>query len=301
MNHLVISLEQGNPVLKMQDGTFSIITPNAIGRGMSRGFHKFFLILWIAFMMGAIPSCMSDKQLTYMNDQINALNRRVTEAGAELDAIHKNQAELSLEVDRLKGSMGEVSGRIEDSEHVVKRIVERDLGDVDTVRRETDNLSRRIAVLETMLGLETLPPLGDTQDRDVAPGDRGAPSVDEEGSLYDHALALFHDGKFDEAVVNFRNFLRNHPKSDRADNAQFWIGECHMALKQYEQAILAYQEVIRKYPGGNKVPNAMLRQAVAFYEIKDKTSSNLLLQKIIKQYPKSSEAEIARKRLNTLK
>ena len=91
-----------------------------------------------------------------------------------------------------------------------------------------------------------------------------------------------------------------YPKSDLADNAQFWIGECHMSLEQYEQAILAYQEVIKKHPKGNKVPNAMLRQAVAFAEIKDKTSAKLLLKKVIKEYPNSSEAQIARAKLKTL-
>ena len=74
-----------------------------------------------------------------------------------------------------------------------------------------------------------------------------------------------------------------------------------MNLKQYEKAILAFQEVIKKYPRGNKVPNALLRQAMAFLEIKDTTSSKLLLRKIIKNYPRSSEAEIARRKLATLK
>ena len=74
-----------------------------------------------------------------------------------------------------------------------------------------------------------------------------------------------------------------------------------MGLKQYEQAILSYQQVIKTYPKGNKVPAAMLRQAAAFQELKDKTSTRLLLQKIIKTYPTSSEAAIAKKRLDALK
>ena len=74
-----------------------------------------------------------------------------------------------------------------------------------------------------------------------------------------------------------------------------------MALGQFEQAILAYQDVMKKYGKGNKVPGSMLRQAIAFYEIKDKTSAKLLLNKLIKQYPKSKEADIAKKKLETIK
>ena len=43
------------------------------------------------------------------------------------------------------------------------------------------------------------------------------------------------------------------------------------------------------------------RQAAAFQELKDKTSTRLLLQKIIKAYPSSSEAAIAKERLDALK
>ena len=87
---------------------------------------------------------------------------------------------------------------------------------------------------------------------------------------------------------------------DRADNAHFWIGESYMAAKEYEQAILAYQNVIKQFPKGNKVANAMLRQAAAFLEIKDKTSARLLLKKIIKEHPGTSEAELAKKKLESL-
>ena len=95
--------------------------------------------------------------------------------------------------------------------------------------------------------------------------------------------------------------MKKYPKSDLADNAQFWIGEAYFSLRQYEQAILAYNDVIKRYPKGNKIPNALLRQSLAFIEINDKTSARLLLRKIIKEYPNSSEAKIASKKMESLK
>jgi tol-pal system protein YbgF len=122
-----------------------------------------------------------------------------------------------------------------------------------------------------------------------------------ETELYDKSIAMYRDGKYEEAIEGFRTFLKTFPKSDRADNAHFWVGESHMALKQYEQAILAYQDVIKNYPKGNKVPSALLRQALAFLEIKDQTSAKLLLNRVVKNYPNSSEAKIAQNKLATLK
>jgi len=118
--------------------------------------------------------------------------------------------------------------------------------------------------------------------------------------LYEYALGLYREGKYNEAQQTFQSFLDQHPKSDRADNAHFWIGEAHMALGEYEQAILAYQRVIKDHPKGNKVANAMLRQAVAFLEINDKTSARLLLKKIVKEHPGTNEAELAGKKLESL-
>jgi tol-pal system protein YbgF len=178
-------------------------------------------------------------------------------------------------------------------------------------------LSQKVTALEAAvrqqgayLGLETLPP-------PEAPAEESTPEKvpvvkpekeEAKGSLkskdlelYDISMAYFNQGKYEEAMDSFKDFLKRYPKSDRADNAQFWVGECYMSLKQYEQAILAYQEVIKKYPKGNKVPNALLRQAIAFLEIKDKTSSRLLLKKVIKKYPRSNEAKIAKIKLKSIK
>ena len=186
----------------------------------------------------------------------------------------------------------------------------------DALKADLANLSQKMTELDMMvkqhhkhLGLKPLV-VQEDQEREsgaVEPGEavieRGVTAKKKKPKdieIYDNSLAYFKEEKFEDALDGFKSFLDEYPKSDRADNAQFWIGECYMALKQYEQAILAYQDVIKKFPKGNKVPNALLRQAGAFLEIKDKTSSRLLLKKVIEKYPESSEAESARKKLKTL-
>ena len=286
---------------------------------------------WLIIFSCAVflSSCVYDQELGYLNDQNKALNTRVTrleetldkklkdELGSSLKSIHSSQADLSVEVGQLKSEIAKLSGRVEDNELIIKRTVERDLGDQDNIKTELARLIEKVNDLENQvrhqqeyLGLEPVEVKKDQEQE--AKGVE--PKVTEEGpkvvekvpksnelELYETSLSFFRDGKFEQAMDGFKDFLKEYPKSDRADNAQFWIGECYMSLRQYEQAILAYQEVIKKFPKGNKVPNAMLRQAVAFLEIKDKTSSRLLLKKIIKQFPKSSEAKIAQTKLNSIK
>ena len=118
-----------------------------------------------------------------------------------------------------------------------------------------------------------------------------------ESALYEKTLEDYWDGRYNEAIAGFKKFLTLYPTSDLADNAYFWIGECHRASEEYEEAILAYQKVINDYPKGNKVPSAMLHQALAFEKIDDKTTAQLVYKKLVKEYPQSKEAGIAKKRL----
>jgi tol-pal system protein YbgF len=278
---------------------------------MTRKAYVFLLIGSLVFL----SSCLYDNDIAYLNDQVLALNRRVKSLEDALDTkVRSGQVNLRTDIDEMQEQVRNLNGRVEENERLVKRSVEKDLGDQDAMRSSVGNLSERVAALEGIVeqhhrylnlppvqpkpaaGAET-PPTVKPETQPTAPAEPKTKETD----LYDKSIALYRDGKYEEAIDGFRTFLKAFPKSDRADNAHFWIGECYMALKQYEQAILAYQEVIKKYPKGNKVPSALLRQAFAFLEIKDQTSAKLLLSKVVKNYPSSSEAKIAQKKLETLK
>ncbi|MBW1786143.1 MAG: tol-pal system protein YbgF [Deltaproteobacteria bacterium] len=280
------------------------------------------------FLMLTVSCVTSREDLIILNDRISAVDRRVDsleqstdkrlsqEVDAKLKTIYGRQAEMGTEIESIRRETQGLTGRVEENNHLIKRTVERDTTDEDAVRAQIAELTERIEALEAqveLLGakLEKAPSAPAVK----APAKKKAPKAEKpawkppevkkgqvspEQKSYEKALAAFKGGKYGQAISQFKGFLGKYPRSDLADNAQFWIGECHMSLKQYEQAILAYQEVIKKHPKGNKVPNAMLRQAVAFAEIKDKTSAKLLLKKVIKEYPNSSEARIARAKLKTL-
>lgn len=285
------------------------------------------LLLCVLVLVVGVTSCATDKDMNYLNDQVIALNRRVAklEEGTDnrLSTIRTSQGDVRVDMDQLRGEMQKLSGRLEDNERVLKRSVERDLGDQDVTKRGVTDLNQKVSDLEKMVraqqeylgleaaalkdtreqgrpGLETSPPVQPSPPA-VAPAAPVEASKPKDADLYDGSIASFRAGKYEDASLGFKDFLKRYPKSDRAENAQFWVGECYMALKQYEQAILAFQEVIKKHPKGTKVPSALLRQSVAFQEINDKTSSKLLLRKIVKEHPNSSEAKIAAKKLETAK
>ena len=307
---------------------------------------KFFIFLPVLIFF--VTSCASQKDIIYLNNQLNALYRQSKKDGKrfekslkkleeEIKANESTQREIekSLNEDKkflkedqgslrlhfaqveadlveIKDKIQGLTGKVEENSHLLKGTIEEETTKDDAMVSQmkelssvVDELKSRIEKIESslsskpsvnkeMTGLKMALPVQGTLQKDISPPQEKKLT---ESEIYDRALGLYRDDRYEEAMAGFNNFLKLYPKSDLADNAHFWIGECHRALAKYEEAILAYQRVINGYPKGNKVPVAMLQQAFAFEKIDDKTTANLVLKKLVKNFPKTKEAEIARKRL----
>jgi tol-pal system protein YbgF len=117
---------------------------------------------------------------------------------------------------------------------------------------------------------------------------------------YEQAWQALERRDYRVAIVRFKEFLKKHPKSSLADNAQYWIGESHYGLREFDQAIVEFDAVRRRYPQGEKVPAALLKQGYAFAELGEKVNARLLLQEVVEKYPEAPEAGQAKLRLKSL-
>jgi tol-pal system protein YbgF len=117
---------------------------------------------------------------------------------------------------------------------------------------------------------------------------------------YDVAWRAMERKDYKFAIARFKDFLKKHAKSRLADNAQYWIGECHYALREFDIAIVEFDAVRRKYPQSDKVAAALLKQGFAFAELGEKVNARLILQEVAEKYPQSQEATRAKARLKTL-
>jgi tol-pal system protein YbgF len=130
---------------------------------------------------------------------------------------------------------------------------------------------------------------------------KGPSSTTGAGDLYRDAYETFQKGDLESARRKFEAFLKQYPNTDLSDNAQFWIGETYYLKRDYEKAILEYEKAVTKYPEGDKIPSALFKQALAFAELGDKSNARTLLRRVIERYPQSEQADMAKKRLDTLK
>lgn len=118
---------------------------------------------------------------------------------------------------------------------------------------------------------------------------------------YERTLTRFKEGDLDGARQGFAEFLMQHPHSDLAPNARFWLGESYYGKKDFSRAIDAYDQVQLNHPASEKVPAALLKKGYAYLALKDRKKAASALKQVIDLYPRSPEANKAMDKLNQLK
>ena len=250
--------------------------------------------------------------------EVNTLKEKTAEAVKEdsFTAVRESQAGMTSRVNDLSSSLQEMRGRFEENRYFVEKTLKESTAERDLLKTQISSLENQVKLLkEKMAVIEGVTkqkePVNEQtgtsaqaetpgQKADIATPDKTPEkkdSVDKKTSAYDAAYQLFKDKKYKDARAGFEAFIKDYPKNDLTDNAQFWIAETYYAEKYYEDAILAYESLLKKYPGSKKTSTALLKQAFAFIEIKDVKTGKIILNKLIEQFPDSKDTELARKKL----
>ncbi|MBW1841262.1 MAG: tol-pal system protein YbgF [Deltaproteobacteria bacterium] len=240
-----------------------------------------------------------ERQNADQEEENTTLKSRLNEYSQENQELRDQFAGQNAKVFMLSDELQILRGRLEETEHLVKRKMtalknpdpepEKTLVQIERVT----HLNReRITRVEQYLNLEPSEKFV-TEKISGKPAAKG-PSEDE---IYTSAKMAFDRGNYDAAREGFQTLIKQYPGSRHADNAQFWLGEIYYREKWYEKAILEYQKVIEQHPKGNKMQAALLKQGFAFYNLGDKANARLILKELIKKFPESTEAEIARKKI----
>ena len=279
----------------------------------------FFIILAGLLMLGG---CATQKDMSAVDNRLTEMELRAAEERQNRDRIkskvddyakmrasmdeelRRQSASLHALIEELREEIRRLNGKLEEVEYSLSRQQKT----TESFQRKSEDASNRlteatgantdrIARIEQYLNFESAGKPGKAVPAPApvpAAQPKKQPTEDE---LYKSAKQAFDQGDSETAKKYFQEVIDRYPKSENADNAQFWIGEIYYREKWYEKAILEYQKVIEKYPDGNKVPAALLKQGVAFQNIGDKPNSRHILEDLVKKYPKSNEAKIAREKL----
>lgn len=263
----------------------------------------------------AFGGCASSQDIMHLKARVAALEKSDDQLRAETAELQsalvdygemraaeeqdlRNQgAGLRALVEQLREENRQLKGKLEETLNLMREGGAANLTDtLESIRARIEANLNRLIRLEQYMGLEP----SETMAVPVLP-DRGGNTAAPDLDLYAFAKRRLDQGDYETARATFARLLQQYPKSENADNAQFWIGESYYQEKWYDKAILEYQEVIEKYPKGNKVAAAYLKQGFAFEKIGDKTNAQVVLKELIRKYPNAREAQIASDKLKTMR
>ncbi|HEU4371927.1 MAG TPA: tol-pal system protein YbgF [Telluria sp.] len=209
-----------------------------------------------------------------VEDLSRDLNARIdtkTDKSAALDLVNQHEQTMQ-EIARLRGQI---------------EVLANDVANVQKHQKDLyADLDARIVKLEPrQVNI-------DGKEAEVDPG---------ELKSYEAAMALFKSGDYKVAANALSDFVRRHPDSSYASNAQYWLGNAYYAQRDYKNAIAAQEIVATTYKDSAKAPDAMLNIASSYIEMKDKKNAKKALQQLVTKYPDSSAASAAKDRLAALK
>ena len=266
---------------------------------------------------GAQPFYAVSKETLEMLQQLDALQQAVQNLQKTVDtqgAVLRTLIEQASDnVNKIKSNMDDLrdatqknlatsNARLDSMTTQIQALSE----SLDEAKARIGKLGEQLAQTQNIIQTITAPPQQPAAPATGtgapgAPGGEAAPpkpAIPDPDSLYNSGLTDYNGGQYDLAIQAFLQYLQYYGETDRASNAEFYIGEIYSSQKKYNDAIAEYDKCIER--GGNKAAAAQLKKGFALLELGEKSAGARELRSLIQQSPNSREADLARQRLRKL-
>ncbi len=239
------------------------------------------------------------KEIIQLQAQVRALQDQMTQMRQSFDermGVMKNLVEQSTDnVNRMSTAVSSLEKRLSEQNADAASKVEDLSGQVQGLHDSLDELKSRLAKISQQL--EDMNAARENLGAAGGPAPAQAPPPD---ILYNNALRDFTAARYPLSSQEFMDYLRFYSGTDKAGNAQFYLGEIAYRQGNFEQAVREYDKVLEQFPGNNKAAAAQLKKGYALAELGQKDAAVKELQSLVARYPRSPEATQARERLRKL-
>lgn len=212
-------------------------------------------------------------------DRLTAIEQRLDQLEQQLEV--QDELQLIRTVDELQEEVRRLRGTAEEHEHALDslRSGQRDMY-VD--------LDRRLRELE----------VGEGPAASARQGSGGRDADEEQA--YQDAFQMLREGRYEQAISAFGDFLQRYADGAYGPNARYWLGEAHYVSRQFDQARAEFEQVLADYPDSNKVPDARLKLGFIHYEQENWRRAREMLEQVRRQHADTSAAELAAERLQRM-
>jgi len=122
-------------------------------------------------------------------------------------------------------------------------------------------------------------------------------SENEAINIYTEGVALMQEGKFDEAIKVFEEFLSKFQHNPNVEWAILYLGEMYYKLGDYKNARKYYTELLNRFPGSRNAEQALYSIAWSYFKEGEYKESAKQFEKFLSIYSTGKRALDARLRL----
>ena len=238
---------------------------------------------------------MLQEQAQQLQVLIGALSEAIKTVNTRLDqqseTTRRSFAEQKLGADNLQNDLRVIREKMDDGNVRLGSLTQ----EVDALRQSVQqiNVPPPVAVSDAGAVSPDGVPLPTSPTPPAAPVAAGASPQ----RLWESAYADYTANQFDLAIKGFESYIRSFPRSDRAADAQVYVGHSYLQAGRYEKAIEAYDLAIRTYPNGSLTPEAWYKKGTALLDLKQPDRATEAFEFVVKNYPESVAAGLARQQL----
>ncbi len=232
-----------------------------------------------------------------LKNQISMLEKTITERTEGLKSL---VVQLNDQVGKSSLVLGRISTTLETQSSGDNSTQQALLQEVKNLSGKMDDANTRISALAQQIADLKVQSKPITQRLFQTAGDNPDTLALSADQIYNEAYNDLIQGNFTLSIEGFTAFLQDFPTNERADDAQYNIGEAYYNSKKYLDAIAAFGKVVTNYASGAKVPSALYKRAKAELMLQQKDVAVADFRAVLEKYSTAPEASLAKQELEKL-
>jgi tol-pal system protein YbgF len=279
--------------------------------------HACAILLGLAVALGPLAS------------PLTAANREHEQMMADIRMLQEQAQQLQLMLGALSEALKAINARLDEQNGATRKAFADQKLQVDAVgsdlrvlREKLDETNVRLTSLsQDVEGLRDLIPPPGVPPATLTPGDPNAPPDAQPPTeatapsptapvasgtgttprrLYETAYADYTAGQWSLAIQGFETYLKTYPRSELADDAQYYIGESYAGDSKYKDAAAAYERVIKDYTDSDILPEAWYKVGISYDRLGQADRAREAFDFVVKNYPDSDAGRLAKQNLDRL-
>lgn len=255
------------------------------------------LPLALAMVVGA--AAQTDPRVTQLEEQVRQLTGTIEELNFQIlqmqDLIRRMQEDNELRFQEIEGRRSDAGGAERPSDHAATVPEDGGAGQAEIPRIEDG--ARVLGAPPRDFGTITFDADGnatgagvigprddDTAVASIPPGGNGA------DELYRNAYEFILSGDYGTAEAGFRELIENHPTSEHAADAHFWLGEALLAQERPREAAEVFLTASRNFPQARTAPDTLLKLGVSMAALGQRDVACATYGEVAQRFPQATDA-----------